>query len=177
MIEAIRAAVKSMIKPDLVIGKVKSFQESDWTITVELNQGATVDDVSIRSVINSETTGILVEPKVGSYVVCGLTDGKIENLTVLVFSEIKNMKLVPAEKLILRSDDFGGLVKLQQLEANLDTLKTAIENLITFTQSGLNAVGVGSAANGPGAATAFQSMTEAIQIQFQDMENKNVNHG
>lgn len=177
LITAIRQAVKGMIKPDLLLGKVKSFDEANWTIDVELNMGAKVEEVTIRAVLNDETTGILIEPVIGSNVLCGMTDGKLENLTVLVYSEIKNIKIVPSEKIQLRSDDFGGLVKLQQLETNLDTLKQAIETIKSAVSTGLNAVGASTAANGAAGAAAYNAATAGVSINFQDMENQNVQHG
>ena len=175
--EAIRRTVKPMIKPDLVLGEVKSFDSSNWTIEVELNQGSTVDEVTIKSVLNDIASGIFIEPEIGSSVLCGLTDGKIENLTILVFSEIKNIKFVPSEKITLRKEDFGGLVKLAQLESNLDSLKQAIETIKSAVSTGLTAVGVSTAANGATGAAAYNSATAAVAINFQNMENENVNHG
>lgn len=177
MIEVIRAAVKRMVRPDLVIGKVTKFDSNNWTIDVELNEGSKVDEVTIRAVLNDGATGIFIEPKVGSYVLCALNDGKIENLSCLQFSEIVNMKLLPEEELFLRGDTHGGLVILEKLKTNIDQLKQAYETLKNGTVAGFNAVGVGSAANGPGGATAFQSATASVNIQFQDMENKKVKHG
>ena len=177
LITAIRQAVKGMIKPDLLLGKVKSFDSANSTIEVALNQGSTVDEVTIKSVLNGIDSGILVEPEIGSSVLCGLTDGKIENLTVLVYSEIKNIKIVPSEKIVLRTDDFGGLVKLQELEQNLNTLKIAFETLKAAVATGLTAVGVTPAASGPTGAAAFNTAAAAATINYVPMENQNVQHG
>ncbi|NBR15974.1 MAG: hypothetical protein EBU01_15565 [Crocinitomicaceae bacterium] len=106
-----------------------------------------------------------------------MTDGKLENLTALVYSEIKNIKLVPTEKLILRNEDFGGLVKIKELEDNLKTLKTYIEALKTATSSGINAIGVGPAANGGTGKLAFETAMAGKIINLKEMENKNVQHG
>ncbi len=174
---AIRAAVKRMIKPDLLLGKVISFDGSNWTIDVELNEGSNVDQVTIKSVLNGEESGILIEPEVGSSVLCGITDGRIENLTVLVYSEIKNIRFVPSSKIILRNEDFGGLVKLQQLEQNLEAIKSAVDILKSAVANGLNAVGVAGAASGPTGAAAFNAAAASVNISFIDMENENVQHG
>lgn len=177
LITAIRSAVKSMIKPDLVLGEVMSFDSSNWTINVKLNTGASVDEVTVKSVLNGEDSGIFIEPKTGSFVLCGLTDGKIENLSVLVFSEIENIRFAPYKKIEFRNTDFGGLVKIQELEKNLNKLKSAIETIKTATAAGLTSVGAGGAANGATGAATFNSQTASLQIQFEAMENKNVQHG
>lgn len=166
-----------MIKPDLLIGEVIRFDSENWTIDLKLNIGASVEDVTIKSVLNGEASGIFIEPVMGSYVLCGLTDGKIENLTALVFSEIKNIKLVPTEKLVFRNENFGGLVKIKELEDNLKSLKTYVEALKTATSSGINAIGVGPAANGGTGKIAFETAMVGKVINLKEMENKNVQHG
>ncbi|MBN9293735.1 MAG: hypothetical protein J0G96_07140 [Flavobacteriia bacterium] len=177
IVKAIRQVVKSMIKPDLLIGTVKSFESVNWTISVELNQGGTVEDVTIRSVLNDDETGVFIEPEVGSIVLCAMADGKLENLKVVLFSEIVNMELMPKEQLKLRGDDFGGLVKLKDLENNLDALKQYCEAMKNAVMTGLNAVGASTAASGPNGATAFNGAMSSQAITFKDMENKNVTHG
>lgn len=177
IIDAIRAAVKSMVKPDLIIGKVESFNATAWTINLTMNIGAKVEDVTIKSVLNGEDSGIFIEPVIGSYVLCGMTDGKMENLTAMVYSEIKNIRFAPSEKLIFRNEDFGGLVKIQNLENNINSLKQAIETIKSAVATGLTAVGVSSAANGPAGASAFNTATSGVVINFENMENPNVKHG
>lgn len=177
LITAIRQAVKSMIKPDLLLGKVKKFHADDWTIDVELNNGAKVEKVTIKSVLNGIDSGIFIEPEIDSCVLCGLTDGKIENLSVLVFSEIKNIRYSPSEKILLRSDEFGGILKAEAVQANLDMLKNAITTIKNALPSAFSSVGAGTAANGPAGASSFTLATSSININFQDMENPNVKHG
>lgn len=174
---AIRAIVKSMVKPDLMIGKVTAFNASAWTIDLELNIGAKVEDVTIKSVLNGEDSGIFIEPVDGSFVLCGMTDGKLENLTALVYSEIKSIRFAPTEKLILRNEDFGGIPQADKILANLNELKTAVETIKSAVATGLTSVGVGTAANGPAGATAFNSATASVMINFENMENENVKHG
>lgn len=177
IIDAIRKAVKSQIKPDLLLGKVKSFDSSNWTVDVDLNNGATVEEVTVRSVLNSEDTGLFIKPKVGSRVLCGMVDGKLENLTILVFSEIENIEIMPGQKMKLRGDDYGGLVKLQELKDNLDELKQYCSSLKSAISNGMTAIGAGSAASGPTGKTAFETEMSSASINFGDMENKNISHG
>jgi hypothetical protein len=186
IVQAIRQMVKPLINNDLMLGEVKEFDSSNWTITVELHQGGRVKKVTVRSVLNSEKTGIFVEPKVGSYVLCGRTDGKLENLSVIVFSEIVNMELMPEEdfkiqakkiQLLASDEDFGGLVKLQELEDNLNALKDYCEAMKSAVSTGLNGVGASPAASGSAGAGAFEGAMAGQQIIFKNMENENVTHG
>jgi len=175
--DVIRRMVNSQIKPDVMLGQVKSFDSNQWTITVELNQGATVEDVTIRSVVNNEDTGIFIEPKVGSYVLCALTDGKLENLKVLLFSEIENLKLMPKTEIQLHGDQFEGLVKAPELKTQLDKMTQRIDKLYQAINAGTPATG----APDSGAALA-SSMKAVIAIpppteDFSNIKNDNVKHG
>ena len=159
-----------------MIGKVKAFDETKWLATIEFNAGFSDDDIRVRAVIDSSDSGIFIKPKIGSSVLCAQIEGKLESMVVLTWSDIEHVKFGKT-KIDLNGDSFGGLVRIQELESNLNSLKTAIENLKTAISTGISAVGVGSAANGNTGSTAFNTAAAAIQIQFQDMENKKVKHG
>lgn len=176
MIEAIRRIVASQIKPDILIGTVTEFDSTKWLVTVKLNNGAEVDEVRIKSVINNEESGIFVEPKMGSYVLVGIIEGKIESLFIIGFSEIEKFK-VRATNIELNGDQFGGIVKLQELEQNLNTLKDYVTALKSATSSGLAAVGVGTAASGTTGQSTFNASMLGQTINFQNMENETVKHG
>lgn len=174
IIDAIRAAVKSMVKPDLIIGKVESFNATDWTINLSMHIGAKVEDVTIKSVLNGENSGIFIEPVIGSYVLCGLTDGKMENLTAMVYSEIKNIRFTPTEKLILRNEDFGGLVKSQKVHDEIKALKDEINSLKTKLSTWVPVVNDGGAALKALLSTFYTPIPPAVKA---DYENSNVKHG
>jgi hypothetical protein len=166
-----------MITPDIYLGVVKSFDASSWTIDVELNSGPTLPEVTIKAVMNDETSGIFVEPVVGSYVLVGTVDGRLENCSVLLYSEIKRMEIMPSDLLKLKGDQYGGLVILEKLVANLDALKGGQDDLKAAIRAGLQAVGAGSAANGATGKVAFDAAIANSLITFENMENQNVQHG
>jgi len=177
IVKAIRTITKSMIKPDVVLGEVLSFDSSNWTVKIKLNQGATVDDVTIRSVLNDGESGVFIEPKVGSYVLCSLTDGKLENLKVLLFSEIENIELMPAKKMKLRGDDFGGLIKIEEIKTQLSKMTARIDLLYNAINAGTPATGAPD--SGAALATSMKAVIAAVppKEDFSNMENKNVEHG
>lgn len=174
LITAIRQSVKSMVKPDLVLGEVVSFNASDYTIEVKLNQGSKVENVTIKSVLNGVASGILVEPKIGSFVLCGLVDGRIENLTVLSFDEIKSIKIIPSEKITLRADDFGGIVKSQVVHDEIKQLKDEINDLKQMFTTWVPVVYDGGAALKAALATFLTPIPPAMKT---DYENENILHG
>lgn len=174
---AIKAlARKKGVIPTIIIGEVTAFDSTKWLATISFNCGFSDDDIRVKAVMNSEAEGIFVEPVIGSKVLCGQIEDSKESLVVLTWSEIKRFRVI-ADKIELNGDAFKGLVKLQQLESNLNALKQAIESLKSAVASGITAVGAGPAANGATGATAFNTAAAAIQVQFQDMENKKVTHG
>lgn len=177
IIDAIRAAVKSMVKPDLLIGKVTKFDSQNWTIDLDLHIGAKVEDVTIKAVLNGEDSGIFVEPKVGSYVLCGMTDGKLENLTALSYSEIENIKFVPSKTIILRNDDFGGLVKSAKVNSEVNEIKQEINKLKTIFNTWVLTVSELSAGAVALKASLGSWSTNLQTTQKADYENNNVKHG
>lgn len=177
ILQALRQAIKPMITPDIYVGQVKKFDADKWTADIELNQGATVTEVTVKAVLNDEATGILVKPKLDSYVLVGTIDGRLENSSILLYSEIEEIRLLSSGNIQLRGDEFGGIVKMDPLKSNLDAIKNYLTTLKTAIETGFVAVGVGSAANGPGGKTAFSGAMSSSQINFQDMENKKVTHG
>lgn len=177
----IATAIKALARnkgaiPTIVIGEVTAFDATKWLATITFNIGFSDDDIRVKAVINSETEGIFIEPIIGSKVLCGCIEGSKESMVVLTWSEIKRFRIIAA-KTELNGDTFKGLVKIQQLETNLNSLKNAIESLKTAVASGITAVGAGPAANGATGAAAFNSAAAPIVIQFQDMENQKVTHG
>lgn len=81
------------------------------------------------------------------------------------------------EEVSFNGDAFGGLIKLQELQDNLDALKSYCTSLKSAVANGLNAVGVSTAANGPAASASFNGEMASKVINFSDMENKTVKHG
>ena len=90
MIEQIRKIVAPMIKAQILSAKVVSFSEEDWTCELEFHKRLKIDQIKIRACLNDEKTGIFIEPIVGSIVLCCLIENRLENLTIINFSEIKH---------------------------------------------------------------------------------------
>ncbi len=174
--EAIQSMVKSMTKPEIILAKVIDFDMTKWLATVELNTSIQIDEVRVRAVVNTETTGMFVEPKVGSYVIVGLIEGKLESLFVIAFSEIVKYHL-KADLIEFNGDSFGGIAKVQEIEANLNAIKDYLSTLNSAIYTGINAVGVSTAASGTIGAEAFDSAMAGQVINFSNMENTSIKHG
>ena len=74
----------------------------------------------------------------------------------------------------LNCGSLGGLVKIAELERNLNSLKRYCEQLKSAVVSGFNSVGVGSSASGPNGATATNAAMAGVSIRFDDMEYEKI---
>lgn len=153
--------------------KVKSVQ-ANTTCTVDLD-GLTVSDVRLRAVVNGETSKILVTPKTGSYVLVADLSGDLSQLAVVGYSEVKQIE-VDTDKIIFNGGENKGLVKIEKLQRNLDTLKNYVLALTSAVATGLGAVGVAEDANGGTGATAFSNAMTGRSINFEDMEDTKITH-
>ena len=164
-----------------------------------IDEGAHLLGVNLQA--NQESKfGVVVFPRVGSYIVVGfvaegsagvvLMTDDIESIEVVVSDDSSRMVIdengaridvgdnisveVTKDGVVLNDGSLGGMVKLQELNSNLDQLKSYVETMKTAISTGLNAVGASTAASGAAGAAAFDLAMSAALISFQDMENKKV---
>ncbi|MDR3350355.1 MAG: hypothetical protein LBN98_01740 [Prevotellaceae bacterium] len=142
-----------------------------------------ITGVRLRAVINDNAEQLLITPKIGSYVlVTDLSGGNYRNLAVISYSEVTAVNItigsmkatINADGITFNDGTLGGLVKLQELKDNLDSLKEYVEAIHNALPSALSAIGVGSAANGGTGATSYQGAMAGKAIQIKDMENDKV---
>ena len=152
--------------------KVKSVDGE--TCNVEL-EGITLTDVRLRAVVNGENSKILVTPKTDSYVLVVDLAGNLSQLAVVGYSEVEKIE-VDTDKIIFNGGNNNGLVKIEELKRNLDTLKNYIMALQSAVSNGLASVGSGTAANGATGEEAFNFAMTGRSINFEDMENANITH-
>ena len=164
-----------------------------------LDEGAPLLGVNLQA--NQESKfGVVVYPRVGSYVVVGFVADGCAGV-VLMTDDIESLEIVVSDKtsrvlideervridvdeetsaeltkdgIVLNGGGLGGLVKIAELEDNLNQLKRYVETLKNATSAGLNAVGVSTAASGPAGAAAFDGAMSSASISFKDMENEKV---
>lgn len=81
---------------------------------------------------------------------------------------------VTSEEIAMNGGGLGGLVKLKELENNLNSLKVYCERLKSAVSSGLNAVGTGPSASGQAGASSFELAMMTATIRFDNMENEKI---
>jgi hypothetical protein len=109
----------------LVAAKVLSFNETDSTVEVELENKATIDDVQLRSVVNNEDKVVLI-PKEGSIILMAAINNSSEYYVVAV--EAVKKILIKKGNLEITIDD---KVKIDKAG---DSLKQAFVKSIEATQ-------------------------------------------
>lgn len=164
-----------------------------------LDEGAPLLGVNLQA--NQESkVGVVSFPRVGSFVVVGfVADGSagvvlltddVESVEVVISDDTARVTMdedgvrvevgndttaeLTKDGIVFNGGDLGGLVKVKELEDNLNQLKQYVEKLKSAVSSGISAVGASTAANGPLAAKDFDAAMASAVINFKDMENEKV---
>lgn len=156
-----------------------SYDSDAMTVSVELSvddASAPTPDIMLNVMLNN-MGGIYMLPADGAKCIVAEIDGpgKWELLKASKYDKV----YIKADTLVQINDGSkGGIPVVGKVDDNLNTLKTYLKDTLEpQIKDAINAVGVGSAADGPTAATAFGVAMAAETITFEDMENKNVTHG
>ncbi|MFR9574301.1 MAG: hypothetical protein SNG79_01415 [Rikenellaceae bacterium] len=70
----------------------------------------------------------------------------------------------------------GAMVKIAELESNLDSLKTYVEAINSALPTAFSAIGASTAAVGANGATSYQGAMASQVILFEDMANDKIKH-
>lgn len=168
--EAIRKLSKDpMLPPQVVVGRVRSVDWSNKTCEVEVEDGYDRLNVRLLATEGNSPNAHVMKPKLHSEVLVEMVEDNPAMTRVCAYTEVDEMWL--------RGDAFGGLVKLAEVQHNLDELKAYVEAMNTAVSAGINAVGESTSASGSAGSAAYDLAMAPQSINFQDMENPNVKHG
>lgn len=172
--DAIKAIVREELKHQVFSAKVISVDDQDQTCDVEIEGEHELYDVRLRSIIDQDNKGVIVYPSVGSYVLVGIIDNRIESSYICATSTVSKVQIM-TDDIELAGDQFGGLVKAEVVNAEVNALKQEIN---TFKQLLTAWVPVptdgGASLKTFVASWAGQLMTPNTQV---DYENQQVKHG
>jgi hypothetical protein len=152
------------------------------TCAVKIDE-LSITGVRLRAVINDSSGQLLVMPEVGSYVlVIDLSGGNYRDLAVIAYSEISEVNIrignttvaINTTGITFNGGQLGGLVKLQELKDNLNSLKQYVEAIHSALPAAFNAIGASTAANGATGAGSYQGAMAGKLVQIRDMENNKV---
>ena len=91
-------------------------------------------------------------------------------------SEVEKITIDCNGDIVINGGDNKGIVKIQELKDNLDSLKSYIEAMNTAISTGFSSVGESSAASGTAGKSAYTSAMTGRSINFKDMEDTKVTH-
>jgi hypothetical protein len=124
--------------------------------------------------------GLVIFPRVKSNVLVSFTSK--QTAAVIMYSEVDKVLLsvgntsveITSDGIVMNGGNIGGLVKLQELKDNLNSLKGYVEAMNNALPAAFNAIGASTAANGATGAASYQSAMIGKAIQIRDMENGQV---
>jgi hypothetical protein len=122
-----------------------------------------IEDVELQSV--TSTNGILLTPVIDSIVlVSWLSKNKP---FVTMYSELESVNL--------RGDEYGGLIKIQELTKQLEIVTDRLDTVYDALKNGVTIPNDGGAAYK--ASVSFKLNTQIEKENYNDIENENVKHG
>lgn len=166
--------IRDLLKRFLVIptqvfhAKVVDIDLNNYSCTVTPFEGADLQEVRLKASIEVEYEGFVEIPTVGSSVLVGLIGNDADTAYIVKCSKVS--------KIIINGGELGGLVKIEELRDSLDSIKDYIADLKSAISTGLDSVGVGSAASGTLGKTAFETAMIGKTITIENMENDKVTH-
>lgn len=170
--ESIRKLAGSANAFETFVCEVKSVDGATCTVTRVLD-GLEIADVRLNCHI-TENEGIVVTPKVNSFVLVTNIDGRQHFVSQC--SEVEKITIDCNGDIIINGGDNKGIVKIQELKDNLNSLKSYIEAMDSAISAGLTGVGASTAASGEAGAQAYSSAMIGQSINFKDMEDTKVKH-
>lgn len=141
--------------------------EDDTTCTVQVDE-LRLSGVRLRSVVNKEETGILITPKVGSYVlVTDLSGGNMRVLVVSMYSEV--------DKITINGGKNDGLInindltdKLNKLVGEVNALKDKFNGHTHIVSGTINLVDSSCSGNAAAIATKASAATKFNKDDYED---------
>ena len=167
----------------VTVGKVSNIDENKRICDIAIDDDLTLNNCRLNAIVDSYDNRLLVVPKDNSMVAFIAIGGKLTEPLVIAYSEIDKVLLTIGESDILIEDgkiemnggDLGGLIKLQQLESNLDKLKKYVEDLATMASSAMAPM---AALDGGASVATFNTNWGAMKaaFSFDDMEDTKITH-
>lgn len=148
-----------------IAATVTAVNMDELTCDVEpLDGGAEYFGVRLRGVIDASEGGLVVIPKVDSTVLISLINNNDQSAYVSGISE--------AEEIWFKGNDYGGLVKVGELNADMEKIKAFMQAVQNAFETWITVPNDGGAAL-KALSSAFTSLSQP-EINY---ENEKVKHG
>ena len=174
-------------------------QEARTVDCTPIDESAPLLGVNLQA--NQQSSwGVVAFPRVGSYIVVGfvaegnaavvLATDDIESLEVVISQDTSRIRIdqegvnikagndikatITPSGIELNGGKLGGLVKLKELEDNLQQLKDYVEAMNSAISPALKAIGTGTAASGTAGSKAYDAAMASRRILLKSMENEKI---
>lgn len=166
LLDVLNQKIKESLPRQAIFAEVVSYESDTNTITVRpTTDSDNIENVSLDAQ-GDATKGFFAIPKVGSDVIVDF----IDNLPfVRMYSEV--------DTIMLKSDTFGGLVKIDDLKTQSDTQHNAIKAAIIAALTPLDAQLIALGQAGGGVTALNSAWTSVLALNKSTLENTNVTHG
>lgn len=181
ILELIGKAVDLSLKKEELYFKVGTASEidlSDFTFTFTPNdETAPVEKTLLKAIATASGGSFVIIPDEGSFVVVGFTSSvtavcvhvEVSSSILMVASEVK----IDADLTVFNGGAFEGLVKIVELTAKLNELRTNLNNFYAQFRTHVH----GGVTTGAGVSgTTPTSPTDATAFDKDDYEDTNVTH-
>ena len=165
-------------------GKVTALNMVERTVDVCIDEqaGLVLYDCRLNAIVDTYASHLLVAPALGSIVTVERQRKGI--YAVVSYSEIDSVDIrigttevaIGADGVVLNGGMNGGMVNVQVLQDNMDNIKKYCERIRSAVESGLTAVGAGTAANGATGASGFAQAMGSASIQLKTMNDDKIKH-
>lgn len=169
---------------------IESVDEKMRTCSVAID-GVIFNEVMLHAVADDKLKGFCFIPKIDSTVLVSRIAGS-NMMFVAMFSQVDKVLLtvgekveltITGDKVELKADEIvfnggenKGLVKVEQLQKNLDSLKTYVEAIHAALPSAFSAVGAAMLSNGAAGGTAYTTAMAGKSVVLENMENQKIKH-
>jgi hypothetical protein len=165
--------VKRSVPNQVVLAKVENVDAEGYACEVSIEGRPNRLKVRIRSVIDGSQEGVLILPKVGSFVLVGLINNNPNSNYIVSFSEVDDIWL-QSPTIKLNGDANGGLVQIEYLLERLNSLEDILADLILKYDAHTHPVPKPAGPTGLPAVLSAQAPGKTVRA---DLENDKVTHG
>lgn len=160
--------MRMLIPQSVVMGSVTAVDETDLSVTViQSDTGTTLHFVRLVPAMGVMANSVVCIPKVGSLCLVGLI-GNMPSANYMIMCQ-------QCEKIILNGGTFGGVVKVEELKAQMEKDSKILQALLDV----INGATINQPPNTPSVLQAALKsvMGNLRKGDYANIENKNVEHG
>lgn len=167
--QLLKRQMEAVIPKAVVMCEVTGVDEAKLSITArQLDTGIELYDIRLVPAMETQANSIVSIPKTGALILVGMISNMPSANYMIMCQE--------CEKVIINGGDFGGLIKIEELQKQMKKDSDILQALLDVIM-GVTILEPGSSAS---SALQIALKTKMINLQkgdYASIENKNVIHG